>query len=268
MCNPMAIAAGVAMVAGTYAQHRGQVKAEEAQINVRRAEDSRQKIYKEQAEAGLSKNMDATSADTITSKINTNTATRDAAYKAQGMAAPHAAEQASSSSLGGNSVVSDNLKQALGAAQQRTDGIGNARAQLGAFGDTMFDTNILTGRGRQDIGQAADSARHSLQPVDAELGAAGHKGDKLKNLGTLLQIAGSVMSAGAGTAAAGGGAAAASGSTAAAGSGTAAATGAMGSSMTSWLSPLLASGASMYAGGGQSSNPYNLYNRRTDVAPY
>jgi hypothetical protein len=87
----MAIAGAVAMIGGAYAQHRGAVKSEEASVNVRRAEDARQKIYEEQAEGGLKKNMDAVDADTINSGNAANAAAREAAYSAQSLAAPHAA---------------------------------------------------------------------------------------------------------------------------------------------------------------------------------
>lgn len=203
MCEPTTIAAGVALLAGTAASAIGARKAENAVVNVRRAEDSRQNTFKAEAEGGLKKNMDATTAEAITGRQGSAAAQREAAYRAANAAAPHATQQVASGSLGGNKVVSDSLGQMLASVGDRVSQQGNARARLGSFGDAMFDTNVLLGRGRQDIAKAADFASGSLKPLQMEMEAGSHKGDKMKALGTMLQMVGSTMLAGAGAAAGG-----------------------------------------------------------------
>jgi hypothetical protein len=192
------------MIGGAYAQHRGQEQSENAVVNVRRAEDSRQNVFKEQAEAGLKKNMQNSTEEAVTGRQTASAASREAAYRAANAAAPHATQQAAAGSLGGNKVVADNLGQMLAGVADRVSQQGDARARLGSFGDAMFDTNLLLGRGREDIGQAGNFAAGSLRPVEMEMEAGAHKGDKVKALGTLLQIAGTAMMGGAGAGAAGG----------------------------------------------------------------
>lgn len=205
MCDPMTIGAGIALLAGTAAQQYGQDKSERAVVNMRRAEDARQEGYRGEAEAGLRKNMAATSREAIDSGMASSVKSREAAYRAANAQAPHATTQVASGSLGGNKVVSDSLAQMLDEVGRRVAQQGNARARLGSFGDAMFDASILTGRGRQQIGQAGNFAAGSLKPLGMEMEAASHKGDKARALGTLLTTVGTAM-LGAGGAAAGAGA--------------------------------------------------------------
>lgn len=212
MCNPLLIGAAL-MVGGAAASNHGAKKAERAAINVRRAEDARQAQYQQQAEGGLRDNMEAVQRENIEDRQTQATASREDAYRAQGMAAPRAAQMASSGSMGGNRVVASSLADAMQRANERVAQLGNARARLNSFGDAMFDTNILLGRGREQIGQAANLAAHSLRPVDAELGAAQHKGSNARALGSLLSTVGGAVMGGAGAASAGAGAGAASAGT-------------------------------------------------------
>jgi hypothetical protein len=242
MCNPLAIGIGL-MAAGTGAQMHGQRRAEEAAVNVRRAEDARQTVYRGEAEAGFDRNMTATSRETVDAGITDNSKQREAAYNAANMAAPRAAEQASSGSLGGNRVVATNLGDAIAKANAYVQQLGAARAQLNAFGDTMFDQQIETGRGRQDIGQAANLAMHSLKPLEAEGLAASHKGSNTRALGSLLSTVGAAIMGGAGAAA--GGAAGAAGHSLGGAAAAAAPTGLaalFGGGATPWLMPALLGG--------------------------
>ena len=209
MCEPMTIGAGIALLAGAAASSYGASKSENAVVNMRRAEDSRQAGHQQEAEAGFKKNMNASSEEAITGGMTGAAKAREAAYKAANANAPRATVQAATGSLGGNKVVNDSLAQMLNAVGQRVSQQGDARARLGSFGDAMFDTNVLLGRGRQEIGQAGNFAAGSMRPLGMEMDAASHKGDKAKALGTLLSTVGSAMLAGAGAAA--GGAAGASG---------------------------------------------------------
>jgi hypothetical protein len=248
MCNPLLFALALTG-GGVAANAAGARKAEKASVNVRRAEDSRQNMYQQQAEAGFAKNMKTAGVEDVIAKQGAATTDREQAYSAASMAAPRAAEVAASGSMGGNRVVAGNLAQAMSGANERVAQLGNARARLNSFGDAMFDTNLQLGRGREEIGLAANLSANSLRPMEAEMGAAAKKGDKLKMLGTILMAAGSAAAGGAGAAA---GAAAGTGATAAT---TAAKLGSLGAGLGS-------------AYGGQNTGGANYFIRRAPASGY
>lgn len=207
MCNPLAFGAAL-MAAGTAAQMKGQNDAEKERKNVRRREEARQELYKKDAESAFEGNRKALQVEEVTGKMASNQAAREEAYKAASMAAPRSAEMAASGSLGGNKVVAANLGEVLAGVNQRVAQTGQARADLASFGDAMFDTSILTGRGREGIAMAADHARGSMRVLPWELEGANRKGAAARTLGQIASTVGGAMIGGAGAAAGGAGAAA------------------------------------------------------------
>jgi hypothetical protein len=213
MCNP-ALAGLALMAVGTGVTVHGQKKAEKAALNVRRMENDRQKKHQGEAETAFAGNEAALNADTIKGNMRTNAATREGAYAAANSVAPNAVQQAASSAMGSNKVVNDNLGHVLKGAGSRVAAQGAARADLGSFGDTMFDASILTNRGRQGIQQAGNFAQGSANVVGSELEAAKHKGANQRMLGSVLTAVGGAMMGGAGMGAGAGAGAASSGITA------------------------------------------------------
>jgi len=246
MCNPLAIGA-VLMAAGTAAQYQGNKRAEKAAVNVRRAEDSRQNMFKEQAEGGLRKNMDAASAEAIEGQQAASAKSRSEGYSNASMQAPQLAQMVSSGALGGNQVVQDSLAGALGRANANAAQLGEARSRLNSFGDAMFNTNVQLGRGREEIGTAGDFAKRSAEATGMELQAAAHRGDKLKMLGTLLTAVGGAAMGGAG--AAGGAGAGAGASATAAGTASSGMIGALGAGLGPMLSAFGSGGGNSYLTG-------------------
>jgi hypothetical protein len=250
--------AGLALMAGgTAVTIRGQKKAEEAAVNVRRAEDSRQKRFKDEAEAAFGRNEAALDSDNIKGNMKATAATREAAYAAANANAPRSIQQASSNTLGGNKVVDANLGSALQAAGGRVQQQGAARADLGSFGQTMFDANILTGRGRSEIAQQGDFSRGSMNAIGAELESAKNRGKNMRMLGSVLTAVGGAMMGGAGAAAGAGGVGAGAGAATGAASGGAAAAGGAATAGAfgnmAWMPALtgaLGAGTSSYAAGG------------------
>lgn len=245
MCEPTTIAYGAALLlGGAYVNNEGVKQADRASVSVRRLEDGRQKKYEDQAKQALDQNLQTATVEQVSGGQAAAAKSREDAYKTQQMAAPQASRQLSQGAMGGNKVVASSLGDALGSANKRADAIGAARAQLGGFGDSMFNTNLLLGRGTQKIDEAGRLAKASMSPIQAELGSAAHKGSKTRALGQLLQMAGSIYLAGAGGAAAGvgsGAAGAGAGAAAGAGAGSAAGGAALGSGamsgLGSWLVP-------------------------------
>lgn len=263
MCNPLAIGVGL-MAAGMGAQYHGARKADKATLATHVAERERQKGHKEQAESAFADNQKALDFENVTQSMANKAAARQDAYRAVNAAAPRAAEQAAAGSMGGNQVVAGDLAAALGRAGDAVGRAGAARANLGAFGDSMFDASLLTRRGRERIAQAGDFASGSEQASRWEFDAARRRGDNAKALGALLTAVGGSVLGGAG-ATAGAGAGAGAGATAI-GAGTAAGTAAttggtaagLGattvgglSSLPWWYSvaPTTAYGANSYIGG-------------------
>ncbi|MFA7604917.1 MAG: hypothetical protein WCY29_18140, partial [Novosphingobium sp.] len=229
------LAWGVAlMAAGTAANYHGQKKADKAIASVRTAEKDRQAGFKEQAESAFAQNQQALDFENVTQSMASKAAAREGAYQAVNAAAPRAAEQAAAGSMGGNRVVAGNLAAALGRASGNVNAAGRARAQLGAFGDAMFDASLLTRRGREGIAQAGDFASGSQRATEYELNAAQRRGDNAKALGALLTAIGGGVMGGAGAAAGG-----ASAGAAGAGATTASTAGA--SNLAHWLVPIGAS---------------------------
>lgn len=251
MCEPTTIAYGAALLlGGAYVQNEGVKTADRAAVSVQKLEDGRQKKYADGANQALDKNIDTATVEQVSGGQAAAAKSREDAYKTQQMAAPQASQQLSQGSLGGNKVVASSLGEALDAANSHASSIGAARAQMGGFGDSMFNTNLLLNRGSQKIDEAGQLARASMAPVQAELGSAAHKGSKTRALGQLLQMAGSIYLAGAGGAA--GGAAAGAGGTAGAAAGgaagSAAGSAALGSGAMSGLGSWLVPAASAAAG--------------------
>jgi hypothetical protein len=208
MCNPLLIGAGL-MLGGAAATHHGQKKAEKASLNVRRAEDARQKGHQADAESAFAQNTAVMDADTFKGNMRANAAQREAAYAQANAIAPTSVQQAASSAMGGNTVVDDNRAQVMHAINGRVAQHGAARADLGSFGDTTFDASLLLNRGREGIAQAGNFARGSAEQMGAELEAAKGKGRNARMLGSLLSAVGGAVVGGAGAAA---GAAGATGS--------------------------------------------------------
>ena len=212
MCNPLAIGIGL-MAAGTGAQMHGARKADKATLAAHVAERERQKGHQEQAESAFAENQKALDFENVEQSMANNAAARQDAYSAVNAAAPRAAEQAAAGSMGGNQVFAGDLAAALGRAGDAVGQAGAARANLGAFGDSMFDASLLTRRGREQIAQAGDFASGSEKASRWEFEAARRRGDNARALGALLSTVGGSVLGGAG-AAAGAGAGAGAGATA------------------------------------------------------
>lgn len=207
MCDPLTIAAGAMMFGSAYANNRAQSQVQKANLNVRRAEDARQAGYRQQAELAYAKNKDLFDPGKAQGEMKSSAKERTDAYTKANMAAPRAAAAASSASMGGNRVVQEANAARLADATSRASAHGAAGAELMSLGDMLFGADLARGRNRDDINMSANFARGSLRPLDAELEAAAHKGDKMRMLGTLLGAGGSALMAGAGAKGAGTGAA-------------------------------------------------------------
>lgn len=139
------------------------------------AENERQKQFSQQTQAVQNESIRRNSADSMNQLLANETAQGEQRYAP---AANIAAESAMPiASAGGNAsdttrVVADSMKNQLSKASEYLKGLGNARAGMDAFGNTMLDQNIAMQRSNGQIGKIGSMADISRNAFNSEYGAS------------------------------------------------------------------------------------------------
>jgi hypothetical protein len=191
MCEPTTIIAMSAMAAGTAASIAGQKKAQRAMGSAQAAENIRQSKLRDEANAVFAGSLNANTAKSRSEAESTAAAKRNESYKGD-LASVKRAEVGSAYGSEAPQVVTDE-SGARGAAVSKGSVIDSRnKAALASFGDVTQANAVKNARARSEIGTTADFMRGSSSALGAEMEYASHAGDKLKNIGDILQKVGMV----------------------------------------------------------------------------
>lgn len=202
MCIPLAAAAIIASVAGSAAQAAGQRRAQKAQAGAREAERVRQKGFQDESAAAVTESMANASKGSQDTKQAQAEGERKSAYDAatEAAQAPVAAVgQNLAGDTAGNAVIGDELARQSSRATGYAGQQGSAKAAIQGFNDLQLGNALYNARQLQHQAQLGNFMQGSAGVLPVEMEAASHKGDGLKNFGSALSAAGTIMGMGAGS---------------------------------------------------------------------
>lgn len=179
MCDPVsATLAAVSLGTGAYQQRRAgrdAQRAAQAQAATSREELARQMAFRDEASTRLAQTLGAvTPAGGADAQIRDALARREAAAAQSAPQTPSFAIAANGAPQIIRTAVNEGITRGVDdAAQKRA-----TMAQLLAYGDRAFDTNLQIGRSGQELDQLSNMARVSNSVNDLERNAAGFNAQK------------------------------------------------------------------------------------------
>ena len=211
MCEPVSLTiASLALVgAGTAMQMQGAAKAERAQNEANQLELNRQKGYQDQSFNLFNKSLDYNQGD------NQKGREEKAAGDLNSRFQQAADEVFSGASVNGNhpnssvsdapKAIGDVYKKSMDEARGSIQNMLTAKAALGGFNRMLGNTSLQNQNITNEQTPIGGYMRGSMNVLPLELQAASHKGDSMKNLGTIVSLLGAAAGMGASGMAAGAG---------------------------------------------------------------
>ncbi len=190
MCDPLTATALALTAAGSYAQYRGSKIAQNAMTNAQTAENARQKSLRSEADAAFAQSIGNQSVESQQQKLADAVAERQATADASQVAAPVADVAVKG---GTPSVVADETAARVGAGNLKAAAEGRLKAAMSGFSDLQLGNALENAKFSQRQANLSRFMTDSAGVLGTELEAASKKGDKAKNLGSALQLAGQLV---------------------------------------------------------------------------
>lgn len=198
MCDPLTISGIVLSAAGAGANYLGQQQVQSARDDALAAERIRQQALDQEAAALNTQSQDRYQNFEGQQQEKTKSLSDlFTAQPAEASPAPSLLPQSSSN------ITVQNESARKGEAKARTDQVGEARANLRAFGDTLGDANRLQARDASKVGQIGGFKKGSSNVLAYELEDANNAGGALSTIGAIASGLGRI-GVGAGLSGAGG----------------------------------------------------------------
>jgi hypothetical protein len=192
MCSVDPVSLGVALgsaALGSAMQQQGQRQAQSAQRATMGAETARQNTFAAASRDRVGAATDRTGAQPTMAASEAATADR-AAENRRVSALPAAGTEYLPGQGDASQLVRDEVDRQRGVAGAYVGQQGDARANLGGWGDALFGNRIEIGRSGQDVSTNAGFSRGSAGVLPMELSAARGQGQGWRTAGDLVTGAG------------------------------------------------------------------------------
>lgn len=190
MCDPVTATALALTATGSYAQYRGSQIAQNAMTNAQVAENARQKSLRGEADAAFAQSLGNQSVESQQKKLADAVAERQAVSDASQVAAPVVDVAVKG---GTPNVVADETSARVGAGNLKAASEGRLKAAMSGFSDLQLGNALENAKFSQRQANLSRFMTDSAGVLGSELEAASKKGDKAKNLGSALQLAGQLV---------------------------------------------------------------------------